>query len=201
MVTKKQKEVFDYIKHYSNSEGISPTQKEIKEHFGFKSFGSVQRYLKYLQEENLISVEWNGRRGIQLNSPSNIPSENETSFLPLLGEIAAGVPIEAIENTEKIEVPIDLYNPTKVNFCLRIQGDSMIERGILDEDIVIIEHRPTAEQGDIVAAVIDNEATLKIFKKDNDCIKLYPANSKYKPLVVKKNFKIAGVLVGLLRKY
>lgn len=201
MLTKKQKEVFDYIKTYTTSEGISPTQKEIKEYFGFKSFGSVQRYLKYLQEKELISVEWNGRRGIQLRSNDQGSSNQLTCQLPLLGTIAAGNPIEAIENNEKIEVPLDLFNPAKLNFCLKIQGDSMIEKGILDEDIVIIEHQTTAETGTIVAAIIDNEATLKIFKKEQDQIKLYPANQKYKPITVTNNIQIAGVLVGLLRKY
>ncbi len=201
MLTKKQKEVFEYIKTYTSSEGISPTQKEIKEYFGFKSFGSVQRYLKYLQEKDLISVEWNGRRGIQLIS-NNQNSGNQVSCqLPLLGTIAAGNPIEAIEENEKVEVPLDLFNPAKLNFCLRIQGDSMIEKGILDDDIVIIEHQTTAESGAIIAAIIDNEATLKIFKKEQNQIKLYPANHKYKPIKVTNNFQIAGVLVGLLRKY
>ena len=200
MLTKKQKEVYDYIKNYSAIEGYSPTQKEIKEHFGFKSFGSVQRYLKYLQQEELISVEWNGRRGIQVTERQH-HSERPSTHLPLLGSIAAGNPIEAIENSEKIEVPTDLFNPSKSNFCLKIKGDSMIERGILDEDLVIIEQRNTAENGDIVAAIIENEATLKIFKRENGEIKLYPANKTYKPLLVTNDLKIAGVLVGLLRKY
>ena len=197
MLTKKQKEVLDYISQYISQEGVSPTQKEIKDHFGFKSFGSVQRYLKYLQDHGLISNEWNARRGIQLNQQNNI---SETT-LPLLGDIAAGIPIEAIENSERIEVPPHLFNPKKSNFCLQISGDSMVDKGIIDGDIVIIEERKTAEQGEIVAAIIDNEATLKILKQDKNQIKLLPANKKYKPITVTDNFKIAGVLVGLFRSY
>ena len=197
MLTKKQKEVLDYITDYIQNEGVSPTQKEIKEHFGFKSFGSVQRYLKYLQDHDLISNEWNARRGIQL---VNKKTSNESN-LPLLGSIAAGNPIEAIESSERIEVPAHLFNPKKTNFCLQISGDSMIEKGIIDGDIVIIEKKQVAEQGEIVAAIIENEATLKILKKEKDHIKLMPANKKYRPITVNDNFKIAGVLVGLLRSY
>tara|TARA_B100000925_G_scaffold291923_1_gene282531 strand:- start:2014 stop:2607 length:594 start_codon:yes stop_codon:yes gene_type:complete len=197
MLTKKQKEVFDFITDYIKSEGVSPTQKEIKDHFGFKSFGSVQRYLKYLQDHGLLSNEWNARRGIQLNKNKEI---NDTT-LPLVGSIAAGNPIEAIQNSERIEVPVHLFNSKKTNFCLEVSGDSMIEKGILDGDIVIIEQKEIANQGEIVAAIIDNEATLKIFKKEKDHIQLIPANKKYKPITVKENMKIAGVLVGLLRSY
>ena len=197
MLTKKQKEVFDFITDYINSEGVSPTQKEIKDHFGFKSFGSVQRYLKYLQDHGLLSNEWNARRGIQLNKNKEL---NDTT-LPLVGSIAAGNPIEAIQNSERIEVPVHLFNSKKLNFCLEVSGDSMIEKGILDGDIVIIEQKEIANQGEIVAAIIDNEATLKIFKKEKDHIQLIPANKKYKPITVKENIKIAGVLVGLLRSY
>jgi len=197
MLTKKQKEVLDYITNYIESEGVSPTQKEIKDFFGFKSFGSVQRYLKYLQDHNLISNEWNARRGIQIINKST----SSESTLPLLGSIAAGNPIEAIENSEQIEVPPHLFNPRKNNFCLQISGDSMIDKGIIDGDIVIIEKKQVAEQGEIVAAIIDNEATLKILKKEKGHIKLLPANKKYRPITVSDNFKIAGVLVGLLRSY
>jgi repressor LexA len=197
MLTKKQKEIYDYIVKYINDEGVSPTQKEIKEYFGFKSFGSVQRYLRYLQDHQLISNEWNARRGIQLNK-SNKKTNNT---LPIMGNIAAGIPIEAIEHNDEIEVPPHLYNPRKTNFCLQVNGDSMIEKGIMDGDIVIIEQRKTAEQGEIIAAIIDNEATLKIMKKEKGQIKLIAANRKYKPISVKEDLKIAGVLVGLLRSY
>ena len=197
MLTKKQKEVFDYITTYIKNEGVSPTQKEIKDYFGFKSFGSVQRYLKYLQDHGLLTNEWNARRGIQLIEDDSTLE----STLPLLGNIAAGNPIEAIENCERIEVPSNLFNSKKTNFCLQVSGDSMIERGILDGDIVIIEERKSAEQGSVVAAIIENEATLKILKKERDHIKLLPANKKYKPIIVKNDLKIAGVLVGLFRSY
>ena len=98
-------------------------------------------------------------------------------------------------------MPVHLFNSKKLNFCLEVSGDSMIEKGILDGDIVIIEQKEIANQGEIVAAIIDNEATLKIFKKEKDHIQLIPANKKYKPITVKENIKIAGVLVGLLRSY
>ena len=200
MLTKKQKEVYDFIKNYFLHEGLSPTQKEIKEHFGLKSFGSVQKYLKYLQEYGLIENEWNARRGIQLINSESLNDGSKT--LPLLGSIAAGNPIEAIENSERIEVPDHLYNPTKTNFCLTISGDSMIDKGILNNDIVIIEHQKYANEGQIIAAIIDGEATLKIYQKKQNSIRLLPANKNFKPITVtNQNFSIAGVLVGLFRSY
>ncbi|MAW07364.1 MAG: repressor LexA [Halobacteriovoraceae bacterium] len=206
MLTKKQNEVFEYIKTYLTDNGYSPTQKEIKEHFGLKSFGSVQRYLRYLQEYGLIENSWNARRGIQVNKDSN-SSKNQTNnkftSLPFVGDIAAGIPIEAIENcTEHLDVPSHLFNREKVNFCLQVKGDSMIDAGIIDKDVVIIEKSDNPKNGQIVAAIIEGEATLKTFKKTRNNIQLIPANRNYETILLSNgDLQIAGVLVGLIRTY
>ena len=199
-ITKKQKEVFDYIDRYSQDFGYAPTQKEIKDHFGFKSFGSVQRYIKYLVNAGYLEGDWNARRGLKTVSHQE---DYNIADIPLLGKIAAGNPIEAIENPdETISVPINFIRSGHKHFALRIEGDSMIEDGILNEDIVVCKYSQTAEQGETIAAVVDGEATLKHFYKHSDHIELRPANSSMSPIkIVSENFKIAGILVGLVRSY
>lgn len=206
-LTKKQKEVFDYIKTYTSEYGYSPTQKEIKEHFGLKSFGSVQRYLKYLKEAELLASDWNARRGIQINDPQI--EEHSQSLdphsleLPLLGLVAAGNPIEAIENpTETTVVPKHFVKPQHRHFALTVQGDSMIEDGILEDDIVVIRESSTAKVGQTVVAVIDGEATLKKYYPKQNSIELHPANSRLSPIIVTEgNLRLVGTLVGLIRHY
>lgn len=197
-ITKKQKEVYDYISNYSLEHGFAPTQKEIKEYFGLKSFGSVQRYLKYLVNAGYLESDWNARRGIK------ITTSNNDNVIPLLGLIAAGNPIEAINNPlNTIKVPSELLKSGGAYYALTIQGDSMIEEGILDNDIAIIQHQETANQGQIVVGVIDGEATLKTFYNKNNQVELHPANNQMSIIHIDKSqhFQIAGVLVGLIRSY
>ena len=177
MLTKKQKLVLDYIQNYINSEGISPTQREIKDHFDLKSFGSVQRYLKYLKDAGYLSFNWNSKRGIELTEDKT--KDSDSLEIPILGRIAAGLPIESnYSGHETISIPIEISRNKKNLFGLLVRGDSMIEKGILDGDTAIIEHGKSATSGDIIAAVIDDEATLKIFKKETDSVLLLPANKK-----------------------
>ena len=201
MLTKKQKQVFDFIKDYIKQEGISPTQREIKEFFDLKSFGSVQRYLKYLKDAGLLTYNWNSKRGIELIEEINT-SETGSLEIPLLGDIAAGLPIEVIENSnETISIPQQMVKSNKKLFGLNVCGDSMIEKGILDGDLAIIEYSQNFNQGDIVAAIVGEEATLKIFKKENSNIYLVPANKKYKTIKVQEELRIAGKLIGIIRSY
>jgi len=208
-ITKKQKEVYDYISSYTEENGYSPTQKEIKEHFEFKSFGSVQRYLKYLMEAGYLETDWNARRGLKVvkSEPTSIAQEDSLSLdLPLLGEVAAGIPIEAIENPEQtIAVPkYMIKTPGKRHFALKVKGDSMIEDGIFEGDVIVCRHQQTAHQGQTVVAVIEGEATVKRMYKKQGRIELHPANSTMEPFFIDQNsgdFKLAGVLVGLMRSY
>lgn len=200
-LTKKQKNVLDYIESYFDENGVAPTQKEIKDHFELKSYGSVQRYLKYLMEEGLLESNWNERRGLKLKKQP--PQFEESREVPLLGDVAAGVPIEAIENPHTIQVPLHMIRKENRYFALRVRGDSMIEDGILEDDILVVEERSNAHQGQTIVAIIDGEATVKNYFKKPNCIELHPANSTMAPFVIgpAQSFKIAGVLAGLLRSY
>lgn len=204
-LTKKQSDVYNYILEYHAQYNCPPTQKEIKEHFGLKSFGSVQRYLKYLNDAGMIDLNWNQRRGMTL-TPGTDHSQSNDCALPLLGEIAAGEPILAFEDkSEMINVPHSLINPAHLSFVLKVKGDSMIEKGILAGDYLILKKTNQAAQGDIVAAYINEETTVKSFYKLKQHIELRPANEAYSPLIIPANsnddFFILGVVTGLFRQY
>ena len=200
-LTKKQKQVYDYIVHYLEENEISPTQVEIKEHFGFKSLGSVQDYIKYLKGSGYLASDSNSVRGLTPLNPNSLTSNQDVIDIPLHGKVAAGNPIEAIEGTETITVPSSMIGIGN-HYALTISGESMIEDGILDGDLIVVKEQQTAKNGDTVVATIDNEATVKRFYKKEKQIELHPANSTMKPIVVKDgNFQIRGVLVGLIRAY
>ncbi len=195
-LTKKQKEVLDFITDYVRENGFSPTQKEIQENFGFKSLGSVQDYIKYLTTGGYLQNDSHSVRGLM---PATV--QQNTEEIPLLGDIAAGVPIEAIENNNMISVPTHMLG-RGTHYALKVKGESMIEEGILSGDVAIIKHQTQAENGQIVVAVIDNETTLKRFYKKSKQIELHPANKTMKPIIVKdRECEIRGLLVGLIRTY
>jgi repressor LexA len=195
-LTKKQKEVLDFITEYVRENGYSPTQKEIQENFSFKSLGSVQDYIKYLTNGGYLVNDSHSVRGLM---PATV--QQNTEDIPLLGSIAAGVPIEAIENTETISVPSAMLG-RGTHYALIVKGESMIEVGILSGDVAIIKHQTQAENGQIVVAVVDNETTLKKYFKKAKQIELHPANKTMKPIILKdKELEIRGLLVGLIRTY
>lgn len=195
-LTKKQKEVLDYISGYVRENGYSPTQKEIQEYFGFKSLGSVQDYIKYLTSGGYLNNDSHSVRGL---TPST--AQQSAEEIPLLGNIAAGTPIEAIEHSNMISVPTHMLGKG-AHYALKVRGESMIEEGILSGDIAIIKHQTQAENGQIVVAVVDNETTLKRYFKKSKQIELHPANKTMKPIVIKdKECEIRGLLVGLIRNY
>ncbi len=209
-ITKKQKEFYDYIVQYFEMHGHAPTQKEMRDHFELKSFGSVQKYLQYLIKEGLLESNWNERRGIQLQHQALIKEvhhHDDFISLPLLGDIAAGVPIEALEkDAEKVTISKALFPHFKVHekyFALSVKGDSMINAGILDGDIVIIKNQKTAHNNQIVAAKINDEVTLKSFKNEKNQISLIASNPNYRPILINEesDFSILGILVGLVRTY
>lgn len=207
-ITKKQKEVFDYICDYTRTNGYAPTQREIKDHFGFKSFGSVQAYLKYLVNAGYLETDWNARRGITLASDEPARSSKvvaaDVEEIPWLGNVAAGIPIEAIENpSETIQVPRSMVSKGGNYFALSVQGDSMIEAGILEGDVIVCRHQTNADNGQVIVAVVDGEATVKTLNKQKKGIELIPANSRMRPFMIEpdQDFRIAGILVGLMRSY
>lgn len=207
-LTKKQKEVYDYIAAYQDHHGHPPTQNEIKDHFGLKSLGSVQKYLQYLNKEGVLETHWNHRRGIEVkpSQNTNINPESDSDHIPLLGLVAAGNPIEAIENpTNTIAVPRHFLKGGFSYFALTVKGESMIDAGILEGDVIVCRSTKEARNGQIVVAVIDGEATVKTLSLQNKKrLELLAANKNFSPIVIDESvsdFKIVGTLVGLLRSY
>ncbi len=205
-LTKKQKEVYDYLIAYHDHHGHAPTQNEIKEHFGLKSLGSVQKYLQYLNKEGLLENHWNQRRGVEVKNQQNALVENDSEHVPLLGMVAAGNPIEAIENpTNTIAVPKHFLKGGFRYFALTVKGDSMIDAGILEGDVIVCRSTKEARSGQIVVAVINGDATVKTLSLQNKKrLELLPSNINYSPIIIDESiadFKIVGTLVGLLRSY
>ena len=194
-LTPKQKQILDYIRAHTDRHGVAPSQREIARAFGFRSLGTVQNYLVRLERAGLLAREWNARRGTRV-----LPPEPRGVELPLAGRVAAGKPIEAIENPDRIEVPASMAGAGE-NFVLRVQGDSMVGDGILDGDYVVVRKQATAESGQTVVALLADEATVKRFYRKGDQIELHPANPAMQPLVVEDSadFRIEGVVVGVIR--
>lgn len=200
-LTKKQKQVYDYISEYLSENGYSPTQAEIQEHFSFKSLGSVQDYIKYLKNAGYLESDTNSVRGLIPIDPNETQDSPLAIEIPLHGKVAAGNPIEAFEGSEMVEIPASLIGRGQ-HYALTVEGESMIEDGILSGDLIIIKNQDTADNGQTVVAVIDNEATVKRYYKQNKSIELHPANSSMQPIIVNEgDFNIKGVLVGLYRSY
>ena len=201
MLTPSEKKTLRFIQKYCIEKGYSPTLTEIAKGIGIKSKGVVHRYIKTLESLNLISISSHRKRGIVLNLEA-YENQSVAPIIPLLGRIAAGQPIEAIEGREEINLADFIMNPDR--FALQVSGDSMIEAGILDGDTVIIKHQNTAENGDIIVALIDGlEATLKRLKKLPDgMILLIPENKLMEGIIYEaKRIQIQGVVVGQLRSY
>ncbi|MGE0633413.1 MAG: transcriptional repressor LexA [Pseudobdellovibrionaceae bacterium] len=237
-LTSKEKAVLEFIEMSLQERELSPSYQEIKDHFGFASFNSVQNYLKQLSGKGYIHLPGgNNKRAIQLlasaqdfsehirqvtkSSPSTplatrsprpelLQSREEILSLPLMGRVAAGQPIEAFDHDEFIDVPPAMVRNPSRTFALKVEGQSMIEDGIFDSDIILVQEQTFASDGEIVVAIIDNEATVKRYyaksKKEKPpqegFIELRPANATmksmwYSPDVV----EIRGVVVGLMRKF
>lgn len=196
-LTPKQKVVFEFIQEFSGKHGYAPSNQEIAKHFGFSSLGTVQNYLVRLEKQGVLAKTWNAKRSLQA-----LTSPDEGLELPLLGRVAAGRPIEAFTSGETIEIPKSMKVPGEL-FGLRVQGNSMIEDGIMDGDYVIIRKQAQAENGQTVVAMINNEATIKRYYRRPTHVELHPANSEMKPILVDPgdHLRIEGVLVGVLRHF
>ena len=194
-LTKRQKEILDFIRTYRSEQGISPTQREIREKLRLSSFGTVQKHLKRLEEKGALKRDWNRSRGI---SPA---AEVTGARVALLGLVAAGRPIEPFPVEETIEVPASLLGKGE-HFVLRVRGDSMVEDGIRDGDYVIVSRRPNAQNGQTVVALVRGEATLKRYYSEGSKVRLQPANAAMKPMTVEaRDIVIQGVVTGLIRDY
>ncbi len=251
-LTIKEKAVLEYIESHIASLGISPSYQEIKDHFGLASYNSVQNYLKQLTNKGYVEIPLNQKRAIQvLHSANSVQESMQSSLakestksvstttgspraqllqardeilsLPLLGKVAAGAPIEALEHDEFVDVPPSMVRNASKTFVLKVQGRSMIEDAISDGDYILVQKQNSAGNGDIIVATVDNEATVKRFylhshrdlKSKNliseipkelshaeRLIELRPSNSSMKSLwYLPEQVEIRGVVVGLLRKF
>ena len=200
MLTHRQKEVYAFLKAYIERQGVAPTYEEIRRHFGFRSYNAVFKHLKQLEARGYLTSRWkNKKQAFSLREP--VQASLSTSQLPLLGRVAAGEPIEALEDRDTIEVP-ESFLGTGEHFALRVRGDSMIGDGIHDGDLILLRKQEDAENGQTVVALIDGEATVKRFYRKGASVELHPANSSMKPLILEaEKVTVQGVVVGLIRKY
>jgi len=199
-LTKRQREIYNFIRRYIRKNGISPTLEEIAEGVGVASLATVHKHLNNMELKGVIQRESNRSRSIELIGNKVQPQSIE---LQVLGAVSAGSPIEALEDRQWVAVPQELVRGGE-HFVLRVKGDSMIDDQIRDGDYIIVERRNIAENGEIVIALIDGrEATIKKFyAKADGKVRLQPANPELKPMSIEGNrVEIKGVVVGLLRKY
>lgn len=200
-LTRRQQEIFDYLKDNLDQFEQPPTLNELCDALGLSSRGSMHKQIHALVDAGLIEPMNNQRRGIRLSAQAIHEAANDNE-LPMMGFIAAGRPIEAIENPENLEVPPTLRSD-KPCYVLQVKGESMIDEGILDGDWVVIEQKDTARNGEIVVALVENsDATLKRIEQKPGEVILHPANETMEPMHYHPDqVKIQGVLVGQMRSY
>jgi len=198
-LTKRQREILDFLAEFIQQHGYAPSLEEIGRRFGLSSLATVHKHLTNLQEKGFIKRAWNRSRSVEL-VPTRIGAR--AIELPLLGFVAAGSPIEAVATAESISVPEDLIGK-RDTYVLRVRGDSMIDEQIRDGDYVIVEDRKTADNGEMVIALLGgSEVTLKKFYRENGQVRLQPANPAMQPLTMPaEQVQIQGVVVGVMRKY
>lgn len=203
-VTEKQLKVLAYVKEQIKKNGYAPSVREICQALGLKSTSTVHGYLSRLQKKGLIQKAALKPRTIRITEdeqaePANYYSSKEMVDVPIVGKVTAGAPILAVENIEDMfPLPIDFVGNSE-SFMLRVRGDSMIEAGILDGDLVLVKQQNVAENGDIVVALIEDEATVKTFFKEKNHIRLQPQNSFMQPIIV-PSCSILGKVAGVFRK-
>ena len=198
-LTRRQREVLDVIQGFIETNGYSPSLEEIGGTLGLSSVATVHKHVTHLVEKGLVRRVWNQNRSIDLVRESS----GHAVELPLVGTIAAGLPLEAVPTTETITVPADMVSGRGRTFVLKIQGDSMVDEQIREGDYVIIEERSLARDGETVVALVDgSDATLKRIYREGPTVRLQPAHPTMAPIVVPADrVQIQGVVVGLIRKY
>ena len=207
-LTDRQKEILDFIQKFISDNGFPPTLREIASNFGLASTFGVKRHLDALKKKGYLKIESFASRAITLNKISNEYDLEKTNFnskiipIPVVGRVAAGSPILSEENLEgTIAIDSNFFKNNKDCFALKVTGDSMINAGIFEGDLVIVNPNEKVSQHDIVVARVDEEITVKNYEKKNDKIFLIPQNEKYQPIVVteRNNFSLVGKVIGVLR--
>jgi len=200
-LTKRQREILNYLTLYSEQNGYAPSFEEIADNFSYNSLATVHEHLSNLERKGFIKRSYNESRAIEILPSELVPKAIE---LPLLGAVAAGVPIEAVAHQETIAVPDTMVQRTGNHYVLRVRGNSMIDEQIRDGDFVVINDRHSADNGEMVIAMLHgNSATVKKFYRERDGrIRLQPANETMAPLYVHENdITIQGIVVGVMRRY
>ncbi len=208
-LTRRQREVFEFIRAFIEQNSYSPSLEEIAKGMELSSLATVHKHLTNLATKGLIKRHWNRGRGIELVSDMNQPNMVDMQLgaayqLPLKGTVAAGLPIEAYESgTETLSVPSEMVRDAESTFVLRVRGDSMVEDGILEGDLIIVERRATARNGQVVVALVNgSEATVKRFYLEGDTVRLQPANSLMAPIyTMAKDVEVQGLVIGLMRHF
>ena len=204
-ITKRQRQVYDFIAEFVQKNQYSPSFEEIGEGLGLTSLATVHKHITNLEKKGLLSRDYNRSRSIDLLPPKGRLKQsmavNSGTMVPLMGRIAAGQPIEAIERSETISLAD--FTRSKDVFALEVRGESMQDEHILDGDYVLVEKSKTAHNGDIVVALVDGtDATLKRFYREGEKIRLQPSNAKMKPIMVHAAaVQVQGRVIGVLRKY
>lgn len=202
-LTKKQQIIYDFICDFYEENGYPPSVREICDGVGLKSTATVHTHIENLKNLGVLNKADMKNRALVINAkeePAPELSNDEISYVPVLGKVAAGQPIYATENIERtFPLPVDMLGNNDT-FMLRVQGDSMINAGIFDGDYIIVRRQATALNGEIVVALIDDEATVKTFYKEKDYFRLQPENDALQPIIVTK-MSILGKVTGLIRKY
>jgi repressor LexA len=200
-LTKRQREILDYIDGFIADRGYAPSFEEIAEHFGYSSLATVHEHLSNLERKGYIRKAYNESRSIELVEPGHGAATLE---LPLLGAVAAGLPIEAVPDNETVAVPPDMVRRQKENYVLRVEGNSMIEEQIRDGDYIVVQAQHNAEDGEMVVALVggDSATVKKLYREPGGRIRLQPANPTMEPIIVDaREVRIQGVVVGVIRKY
>jgi repressor LexA len=200
-LTKRQREILDYIDGFIADQGYAPSFEEIAEHFGYSSLATVHEHLSNLERKGYIRKAYNESRSIELVEPGHGAATLE---LPLLGAVAAGLPIEAVPDNGTVAVPPDMVRRQKENYVLRVEGNSMIEEQIRDGDYIVVQAQHSAEDGEMVVALVggDSATVKKLYREPGGRIRLQPANPTMEPIIVDaREVRIQGVVVGVIRKY
>lgn len=198
-LTKRQKEILDFLRGFVEENGYAPSYEEICGAFGFTSLATVHEHVSNLARKGYIRKAYRESRSIVF--PDQEPA---AVSLPLLGTVAAGAPIEAVEDQESLPVPAELVRPGRDHFVLRVSGQSMIDEQIRDGDYIVVAAQETARDGETVVALVDDEAATvkKLYREAGDRVRLQPANAEMDPIVAPGNrVRVRGVVVGLIRRF
>jgi len=198
-MTRRQKQILDFVGAFVKENGYSPSLEEIADELGLSSVSTVHKHVSHLLEKGLLRRGWNQNRSLE---PVRFERRPRAAVIPLVGIVAAGQPIEAIEDVETLDIPESFLGRGET-YALRVAGESMIDEGIRDGDYVIVERRRKAHNGEVVIAIIDGEeATLKTFRQEGARVRLIPANKSMKPMIfAARRVEISGVVTGVLRHF